>query len=189
MKPNVKYCLPALLVALVIVGCGPNDGADSADGETGERSQDKDVPLAEEFDLKAYRGKVVVLNFWATWCGPCRIEIPDLVKLRKSFRPEEVAIIGVATGENGPQQQVQQLLKTAAAKYHINYELFFDHDNALYAEWARRESLYGVPSTLLFNASGELRGKHLGVPRNRRTGEIDPFGIIGEEIQSIIDSS
>ena len=186
MKPNVKYCLSALLVALVVMGCGPNDGAD---GGTRERSPDEDIPLAEAFDLKAYRGKVVVLNFWATWCGPCRIEILDLVKLRKSFRSEEVAIIGVATGEQGSQRQVQQLLKTAAAEYHINYELFLDHDNALYAEWAQRESLFGVPATLLFDASGELRGKHLGVPRNRRTGEIDPFGIIGEEIQSIIDAS
>ena len=159
MTLNVKFCLPALLVALMVIRCGPNDGADSTAG-TGERSSpDEDIPLAEEFDLKAY-----VLNFWATWCGPCRIEIPDLVKLRKSFRPEEVAIIGVATGENGPQRQVQQLLKTAAAEYDINYELFFDHDNALYAEWAQRESLFGVPSTLLFNSSGELRGKHLGVP-------------------------
>ena len=179
----MKFCLPALLITLVFTGC--DDAVD--DVSTGERSPHADIPLAGEFDLKAYRGKVVVLNFWATWCGPCRIEIPALVKLRKSFKPEEVAIIGISTGEHGPQQRVQQLLKTAAAEYRINYQLYLDHDNALYAEWARRESLYGVPSTLLFDASGNLQGKHLGVPRNRRTGKLDPCGVLGEEIQSIVD--
>ncbi len=182
----MKSYLPALLVALVVAGCRPSH---DADGGTDERSPDAEIPLVGEFDLKTYRGKVVLLNFWATWCGPCRIEIPDLVKLRKSFKPEEVAIIGIATGERGSQRQVQKLLKTVAAEYDINYELYYDHDNALFYEWTERASLMGsLPSTLLFDASGELQGKHLGVPRNRRTGELDPFGVIGEEIQSIKDS-
>ena len=182
----MKFCLPALLIALVFTGCVD----DVVDVSTGERSPHADVLLAGEFDLKAYRGKVVVLNFWATWCGPCRIEIPALVKLRKSFRPEEVAIIGVSTGERVPESRVQQLLKTFASEYDINYELYHDDDNSLFYEWAERASLMGaLPSTLLFDASGQLQGKHLGVPRNRKTGKLDPFGVIGEEIQSIMDGT
>ena len=177
-----KLTLTALLVALLASAC-----RDGADDNAYKRASDADIPLAEGFDLKSYRGKVVLLNFWATWCGPCRIEIPALVRLRKSFRPEEVAIIGIATGERGPQRQVQQLLKTVATQFDINYELFYDHDNGLFNDWAQRASLMGsLPSTLLFNARGELQSKHLGVPRNAR-GALDPFGVIGEEIQSVVD--
>ena len=176
--------LPIFVVLLLAVGCGSGEGSGGY-----ERAPDADIPFAKELDLKAYRGKIVVLNFWATWCGPCRIEIPDLVKLRKSFASDEVAIIGVATGEQGPPPRVQQELKATAAQYGINYELYLDHDGAMYSEWVRRESLFGVPSTLLFDAKGNLKGKHLGVPRDRRTGRLDPFGVLGEAIQAIIDEA
>ena len=183
-----RWPLPILLSVALLAGCRSSDG--SEDAATATRAPDADIPLVSEFDLKAYRGKVLVLNFWATWCGPCRIEIPALVKLRQSFRPQEVAIVGIATGEFGSVQQVQRSLKSFAAEYGIHYELFFDSDRALYDEWNERASLMqGVPSTLLFDASGEFRSKHLGVPRNRRTGALDPFGVLGEDIQGLLDES
>ena len=108
--------------------------------------------------------------------------------MRKSFKPEDVAIIGISTGEYGAQPKVQRLLKEFTGDFGINYELYYAHDNSLFSAWARRESLMGaLPSTLLFDASGELRGKHLGVPHNRRTGKIDPFSVLGAEIEAIID--
>ena len=47
-------------------------------------------------DLRDFKGRVVLLNFWATWCGPCRYEIPDLVEMRGEYEPDQVAIIGVS---------------------------------------------------------------------------------------------
>ena len=184
--PKLRFCFTALLIVFAAVACGRSDetGADYV----GEPPANMEIPLASEFDRDSYRGKAVLLNFWATWCGPCKIEIPALIKLRKSFKPEDVAIVGISTGEYGAQPKVQRQLKEFAADFDINYELYYDHDNSLFTEWARRESLMGaLPSTLLFDASGELRGKHLGVPHDRRTGKIDPFGVLGEEIEAIID--
>ena len=186
---RANWWLAMLLSAAVLAGCSSSGGPEGARGATA-RDRDAGIPLASEFDLTSYRGKVLVLNFWATWCGPCRIEIPALVKLRQSFSPEEVAIVGISTGERGSVQHVQQLLKSFAADFSINYDLFFDSDRVLYDTWSKRESLFGaVPATLVFDANGELRGKHLGVPRNRHTRMFVPFEVLGEEIQGLLDES
>ena len=47
-------------------------------------------------DLRDFKGRIVLLNFWATWCGPCRYEIPDLVKMRSEHETDQVAIIGIS---------------------------------------------------------------------------------------------
>ena len=52
-------------------------------------------------DLRDYEGKVVLVNFWATWCGPCRYEIPALVEMSNEYDPEQVAIIGISL-DQGP---------------------------------------------------------------------------------------
>ena len=54
----------------------------------------------EAFQLSKYQGKVVLLNFWATWCGPCRTEIPDLVALQKEYGPKGFTVIGLATSDD-----------------------------------------------------------------------------------------
>ena len=183
-----RWPLPILSSVALLAGCNSSDGSEEA--ATAARAPDADIPLVSEFDLEAYRGKVLVLNFWATWCTPCRIETPALVKLRSSFRPEEVAIVGISTGEYGSEAQVQRLLKSFATEYGINYELYYDNKRELFDEWARRASLMGaLPSTLIFNASGEFRSKHLGVPRSRQSGALDPFGVLGEDIQALLDES
>src|SRR5262245_66166891 len=51
----------------------------------------------ESFKLADFFGKVMVVNFWATWCGPCRLEIPELVKLHKEFHSRGVELIGLST--------------------------------------------------------------------------------------------
>ncbi|MBT5856251.1 TlpA family protein disulfide reductase [bacterium] len=71
----------------------------------------------KELRLSDYKGKVVILNFWATWCGPCRLEIPGLIKLTKKYRQKDVVVIGVSTDTSaGPVASFIQ-------EYGINYPI------------------------------------------------------------------
>src|SRR5689334_15426763 len=67
--------------------------------------------------LDDVRGKIVLLNFWATWCGPCRAEIPDLIELQKKYK-DQLAIIALATDEDEPAE-----VKKFAQKAGINYRI------------------------------------------------------------------
>src|SRR6516225_11184893 len=57
----------------------------------------------KELSLEVYKGKVVLLNFWATWCGPCRAEIPDLIELQSKYK-DKLTIIALATDEDEPDE-------------------------------------------------------------------------------------
>jgi thiol-disulfide isomerase/thioredoxin len=69
-----------------------------------------------EVKLSSFKGKIVMLNFWATWCPPCKVEIPDLIALQKEYS-EDLVILGVSIDDT-PEQ-----LKPFAAEYHVNYPL------------------------------------------------------------------
>jgi thiol-disulfide isomerase/thioredoxin len=68
-----------------------------------------------EVSSASWRGKVIIINFWATWCGPCRAEIPDLVTLQEKYR-DRLQVIGISEDEASP-----DLVKRFAADHHINY--------------------------------------------------------------------
>jgi thiol-disulfide isomerase/thioredoxin len=68
-----------------------------------------------ELSTASLRGKVVIINFWATWCGPCRAEIPDLVALQEKYR-DRLQVIGISQDESAP-----EVVQRFAAKFHINY--------------------------------------------------------------------
>jgi thiol-disulfide isomerase/thioredoxin len=68
-------------------------------------------------NLAAARGKVVLLNFWATWCGPCRMEVPDLVELQKKYQ-DRLQVIGLVVDDAD-----EDAVRKFAKRYAINYEL------------------------------------------------------------------
>ena len=140
----------------------------------------------EGFDLADYRGRVVVLNFWATWCGPCRIEIPALVRLRRDFK-EEGAIIGISL-DQGSAEQVEPLIDRFVARYEINYPIYLDAEQKIagdYEPGSRYMRL--VPTTVVIDQRGEIVKTHQGVPSNARG--IDPYGVLATEIQALLDDA
>jgi thiol-disulfide isomerase/thioredoxin len=105
--------------------------------------------------LSQAKGKVVLLNFWATWCGPCRAEIPDLIELQKKYK-DQLEIIGVATEEDEPDADA---LRKFVAKEGINYPV------ALASE--QLEDKFGgieaLPTSFIIDEQGRIVQKHIGL--------------------------
>ena len=118
------------------------------------------IQPASSFDLGSYKGNVVLLNFWATWCGPCRIEIPDLVRLNQHFAQKEVAIIGVSLDKNGTPDELRLLLEKFMEDYKIDYPIFLDNEGSLHREYG---SFVFVPATFLIDRGGQVAHSYWGV--------------------------
>ncbi len=106
----------------------------------------------KKVNLKDYRGKVVMLNFWATWCGPCREEMPSMEKLYGQFKEKGFVIIAVASGEEFT--SVSKFIK----QYNLTFPALIDSDYKVtetYKVWA-------LPTTYFINARGQIVGKAQG---------------------------
>lgn len=90
----------ALILAAGGAGCGSSDSQGSAAGG-GKRAADFDLTTLEgdPIRLSDYRGEVVLVDFWATWCGPCRLEVPHLIDLQNEYGPRGFRIVGVAISD------------------------------------------------------------------------------------------
>jgi len=101
--------------------------------------------------LSDFRGKVVLVNFWATWCTPCRKEFPELVKT--DAEADDVVIIGINLQEN--QDQVREF----ADEYGADFPILMDPR----AEVADAYRLFGLPSSYFIDTQGILREQHFGL--------------------------
>ncbi len=103
-------------------------------------------------DLEALRGRVVIVNFWATWCVPCRDELPSLQRLRERFAGKPVEVITVNYGEFP--QRVQPFLE----KERLALPVWLDTQKEAAREWG----VGGLPMTFLIDASGHARYRAFG---------------------------
>jgi thiol-disulfide isomerase/thioredoxin len=101
---------------------------------------------------KDLAGKVVIVNFWATWCAPCRAEIPDLVKLQTQYK-DHLVIIGVLS-EDDPGPHVSRF----AADYKINYPIVPETKELA----AAFPGIYALPTTFMVGPDGMMMQKHIG---------------------------
>jgi thiol-disulfide isomerase/thioredoxin len=104
--------------------------------------------------LVAYRGKWVVLNFWATWCAPCRQEMPSLDALQSKLGGEDFAVVAVATGRNPP-QAITKFWEEAGI---VNLQPLRDPKSAL----ARAMGVLGLPVTVVLNPEGQEVARLIG---------------------------
>ncbi|HEY1111789.1 MAG TPA: redoxin domain-containing protein [Opitutaceae bacterium] len=100
------------------------------------------------------KGKVVVLDFWATWCPPCRAEIPGYVELQKQYGKDGLVIVGASADEAGP-----AVVKEFAAKMGINYTMLMA-DEAISSAFGGVEAL---PTTFLIDRNGQIRDRKVGM--------------------------
>ena len=103
--------------------------------------------------LGEIRGKVVLLNFWATWCGPCRAEIPDLIELQKKY-PDKLQVLGLAVDEDSPDD-----VKQYAGKVGINYPVAIPPAELR----AKFGGIPALPTSFLLDTQGRIVQKHVGL--------------------------
>jgi peroxiredoxin len=127
-------------------------------------SSDKSRKAAPDFTLRDangvtvklsdYKGKVVLLNFWATWCGPCKIEIPWFIQFEKAYKDRGFITLGISMDEDG-----WKAVKPFLSQTGINYPVMVGND--------RLAELYGdvdsLPSTFLIDRQGRIAFTHLGL--------------------------
>ena len=146
-----------LAVALFAWSCAAG-AAGTASRELKPWSGGATPPLAlrdvqgKEHKLSDYRGKVVVINFWATWCDPCREEMPSMQRLQDKLAGKPFAILAVDYGEGAP--RVNDFLK----KVPVRFPLLLDRDTSAAAAWKVKV----LPTTLVLDGQHRIRYSVVG---------------------------
>lgn len=99
--------------------------------------------------LKNYRGKIVMLNFWATWCAPCRSEMPSMEKLYRQFKEKGFVVLSVASGDN------RESVNTFIKEYNITFPALLDSDMEVSDDY----KVWALPTTYFINSKGQIIGK------------------------------
>jgi thiol-disulfide isomerase/thioredoxin len=134
---------------------GPVHGpGDPAKGSVAPVFELKSIPDNKDVQLASFHGKAVLLNFWATWCGPCKIEMPWLVDLQKKYGPQGLQIVGVAMDDTDNKE-----IADFAHKMGVNYVVLKGTEKVgdLYG------GVSGLPLTFYLDRSGKVVDETMGL--------------------------
>jgi len=109
----------------------------------------------EMVSLSDYRGKVVFINFWATWCGPCRHEVPAFVELQEEYGRDKLIILGISLDQGD-----LSVVKEFSEQYKINYEILYGTPQVV----TDYGGIRSIPTTYVVDADGRLRDGRIGFP-------------------------
>jgi thiol-disulfide isomerase/thioredoxin len=158
--------LAALLLLMLIpdsTPVDPNAPPPGADDDTGDGVLvGKPAPLhftlkdmdGADVQLASFKGKVIVLNFWATWCGPCKAEIPSLVELQTQYR-DDLVVLGFSVDDTPDK------MKPYATQYKINYPLLVGNGREDVQD--AYGPLWGIPVSVIIDREGKIAKKHSGI--------------------------
>jgi thiol-disulfide isomerase/thioredoxin len=170
-RDPVIILIVAMVVTIMLVfglqlarKSAPDTGDTANKGMQGKSAPDFELKALDgkTVHLSDYRGKAVLLNFWATWCQPCKIEMPWFAELQKQYGPEGLQIVGIAVDEDASPQDLADF----AGKLGVNYPILVGKESV--------EDLFGgvqfLPATLYINREGKIVDKVFGL---KGRGEIE----------------
>lgn len=145
------FAVLALIVVSIVLAAGT--GSQKPAPQIGRVAPDFSLKSLEgdTLNLKSVIGKnqVTILNFWATWCPPCRAEIPEFIEFAKKHQKEKVALVAVNIQEDS------KTVKEFANKAGMNFPILLDSDGRV----AQTYQIYAIPTTFVIDASGVIREK------------------------------
>lgn len=123
----------------------------------------------KDVQLSSYKGKVVLLNFWATWCGPCKAEIPGFVELQNQYGKDGLVVVGYSVDDDAPKA------RAFMNEYKVNYPVLLglgreDVQDAYGPIW-------GIPASFIIGRDGRVCKKHLGIA---------PKAVFEKEIKALL---
>ena len=161
-RASLRVLALTALTGVLLTGCSPSSPVRAASASDKSRKAAPDFTLRDAngatVKLSDYKGKVVLLNFWATWCGPCKIEIPWFIQFEKAYKDRGFITLGISMDEDG-----WKAVKPFLSQTGINYPVMVGDD--------RLAELYGgvdsLPSSFLIDRQGRIAFTHLGLIARR----------------------
>jgi thiol-disulfide isomerase/thioredoxin len=174
--PNVLWfvLLIVLLVTTNFSGCNSHDlfKVSSADGgksatSSGPHPEEPDVTFKnlqdQDVSLAGLKGKVVIVNFWATWCEPCRVEIPWMIGFQQKYADKGLTILGVAMDDEGKSVVAPYVQRTQfdvnGHSMTMNYPIVIGNDDIA----AKFGGLLGFPTTIVISRDGKVQKRFIGL--------------------------
>ena len=165
-----------VIAALLVASCGGKEpqakGRERGDPATGvpagqDRRPAPDFTLKDldghDVRLTDFRGQVVMVNFWATWCPPCRAEIPDFIELQSQLGPKGLQIIGISLDDEGAAK-----VAPFASQNRINYTMLVLGNGVANAFGV----VEGIPTTYLLDRQGRIAERRVGVARREHWQQV-----------------
>ncbi|MCP4870631.1 MAG: TlpA family protein disulfide reductase [Proteobacteria bacterium] len=165
--------LPLLFLALLALSCSGGDGAGTDGGgsepaatpeeerplgiKVGFQAPDFTLPRIGnegEMSLSELRGKVVLMSFWASWCGPCRVEVPALEEAWSTYKDKDVVILGVSTDDTSKEAEA------FLGMFPVTYPMLLDLSGRTIANGMWR--VQSLPTSVIIDKNGVVRERHIG---------------------------
>lgn len=151
-----------IFISINAAGCNKNSNEQNGQNQTTNNIQEAakapDFKLlstdGKEVNLSDYKGKVVILDFWATWCGPCRRGVPDLVAIQKNYG-EKVVIIGISLDDSRTKNDIQPFMK----EFEINYPVVYGTSEVV----MNYGNIQAIPTSFIIDQSGNIVDKYVGL--------------------------
>lgn len=156
MKKNSSIILIVLLaLVLVVSGCkdiGSSKSAPDFDVTLLDLNKGGESVRGKSVSLNDYKGKPLVLNFWAPWCPPCRDESPGFERVYQKYKSKEVKFLAIAIRDTD--LNIEQFVK----RYGLTFQIGIDAD----AEIANKYGVSGIPETFFIDTNGNIKRTHVG---------------------------